>query len=124
MEEQPYIPPKIANPGNIIHCSGGHLGCKLAHENEAPFPEQLAEFFVKSFCPPGGAVLDPFGGSGTTIAVAEKTGRKWVAIDIRQSQCDLMYRRINEARQEPEELLIDQAGQGSLFAPRKKGEEV
>jgi len=87
---------KIANPGNIIHCSGGHLGSKLAHENEAPFPEKLAEFFIKSFCPPGGIVLDPFLGSGTTCAVAKKLGRRYIGVDIRQSQIELTQRRLNE----------------------------
>lgn len=89
-----YKPPKKANPGNVIKCSGGHLGNKLAHENEAPFPEKLAEFMIRSFCPPNGIVLDPFCGSGTTCAVAKKWGRKYIGIDIRQSQVDLTNRRL------------------------------
>lgn len=93
-----YKPPKLANPGNIIEChgGGGHLGSKLAHENEAPFPEKLAEFFVRSFCPPGGVVLDPFCGSGTTLAVAKRLGRAAIGIDIRESQTDLTHKRIDE----------------------------
>jgi len=94
VEAQPYIPPKLANPGNVIQCSGGHLGSKLAHENEAPFPEKLAEFFIKSFCPPGGIVLDPFLGSGTTAAVAKQEGRGYIGIDIRESQIELTQRRL------------------------------
>lgn len=98
-KQQGYIAPKKANPGNVIKCSvgGGALGSKLAHENEAPFPEKLAEFFIKSFCPPGGTVLDPFGGSGTTIAAAIKSGRNAIGMDIRESQIELMERRIEEA---------------------------
>jgi len=99
VEEQPYIPPKIANPGNVIQCSGGHLGSKLAHENEAPFPEKLAEFFIKSFCKPGGVVLDPFSGSGTTAAVAKKNGRHYIGIDCRQSQIELAERRLKEVKE-------------------------
>ncbi len=96
---QNYKPPKLANPGNIINCGcagGGHIGSQLAHENEAPFPEYLSEFFVRSFCPPEGIVLDPFCGSGTTLAVARKTGRNGIGIDIRQSQVDLTLRRLKE----------------------------
>ena len=102
-----YTLPAIANPGNVLNFNvgKGHMGSKLAHENEAPFPEKLAEFFIRSFCPPGRIVLDPFSGSGTTMAVAEKTGRKWIGIDVRQSQVKLSNRRIKEAR----------AGQGALF---------
>ena len=91
---------KVANPGNVIKCSGGHVGSKLAHENEAPFPEKLAEFFVKSFCPPKGTVLDPFSGSGTTIAVADKNGRNGIGIDVRESQIELAQRRLQEARED------------------------
>ena len=98
-EKRGYFLPKISNPGNVVDCGvvgGGHMGNKLAHENEGPFPEKLAEFFIKSFCPPGGIALDPFSGSGTTAAVAEALGRKWIAIDIRQSQCDLTKKRLEQ----------------------------
>lgn len=93
-----FSQPKLANPGNLIKLTvgGGHLGSKLAHENEAPFPEKLAEFFIKSFCPPQGIVLDPFLGSGTTVCVADDLGRKYLGIDIRQSQIDLTLRRLAE----------------------------
>lgn len=95
-----YKPPERVNPGNVIDCGaagGGNIGSLLAHENEAPFPEQLAEFFVRSFCPPGGFVLDPFGGSGTTAAVALRLGRNAVSVDIRASQGVLTKKRIQEA---------------------------
>lgn len=90
--------PDITNPGDVISCTvgGGHLGSKLAHENEAPFPEKLAEFFIKSFCPPGGIVLDPFSGSGTTIAVAKKNYRNGIGIDVRASQVELGQKRLEE----------------------------
>lgn len=95
-----YRPPKLANPGNIIRCvvGGGVMGSKLCHENEAPFPERLAEFFVRSFCPPGGLVLDPFAGSGTTLAVAERWERRWVGVELRPDQVALCWRRLKEER--------------------------
>lgn len=97
-----YKPPEKANPGNVIKChgGGGHQGHPLAHENEAPFPLGLAEFFVKSFCPPCGTVLDPFGGSGTVLHAAAINGRNGIAIDIRESQCDLMRRRMADVEQQ------------------------
>ncbi|HDY64793.1 MAG TPA: hypothetical protein ENH84_00995 [Phycisphaerae bacterium] len=96
-----FYPPAIANPGNVVHCKvgGGQMGSKIAHENEAPFPESLAEFFVRSFCPPGGTVLDPFCGSGTVAAVCEQAYRDSIGIDIRQSQVDLTQQRIKEAKE-------------------------
>lgn len=44
-------------------------------------PETLLERIIKSSSNPGDIVLDSFMGSGTSIAVAEKTGRKWIGID-------------------------------------------
>jgi hypothetical protein len=95
-----YKVPAKSNPGNIVRCKAGGwvMGSRIAHENEAPFPESLAEFFIKSFCPEGGTVLDPFGGSGTVAAVCEKLGRNSISIDIRESQTELQRRRIEEAK--------------------------
>lgn len=83
-----YNDPEVCNPGNVIKglVGSGGLGWADAHENEAPFPEWLAEFFVRSFCPPDGVVLDPFSGSGTTVSVAVKCGRSGVGVDARESQ--------------------------------------
>ena len=94
--QQGYNPPKLANPGNVIECNvgGGRMGSMLAHENEAPFPEKLAEAFVLSFCPKGGTVLDCFCGSGTTLAVAVRNEREAIGIDVRESQVELSRRRL------------------------------
>lgn len=93
-------PPKIANPGNCIivkaRVGGGHMGGDaFCSQNEAPFPEKLAEFFVLSFCPPGGLCCDPFSGSGTTAAVSHRHGRNFVGCDLRQSQVDLGLKRVS-----------------------------
>lgn len=93
-----YSPPKIANPGNVVRArvGGGHMGSRLCHEGEAPFPERLAEFFVRTFCPEGGVCCDPFSGSGTTAAVAFKWGRRGVYCDLRDSQVELTRKRVAE----------------------------
>ncbi len=44
-------------------------------------PEALLERVISSASQPGDLVLDAFAGSGTTLAVAEKLGRKWIGID-------------------------------------------
>ncbi len=44
-------------------------------------PEQLLERIIRSSSNEGDVVLDAFAGSGTTAAVAEKLGRRWVALD-------------------------------------------
>jgi hypothetical protein len=45
-------------------------------------PELLLERLIKSSSSEGGLVLDCFCGSGTTAAVAEKLGRRWIACDL------------------------------------------
>lgn len=86
------------NPGNIVECGQGrHLGSTIAHEGDAPFPERLPNFFIRSFVPPGGTVYDPFGGTGTTLAAAIKCGRRFISCDIRESQIKLMQRRVRQA---------------------------
>jgi hypothetical protein len=96
MCDQVYLPPTKANPGNVlkVNVGGGVLGHPFAHENEAPYPVALVEFFIKSLCPPGGRVLDPFCGSGTTADAAERTGRNSIMCDLRASQCELTRRRL------------------------------
>lgn len=44
-------------------------------------PEALLARIISSASKPGDLVLDAFAGSGTTLAVAEKLGRKWIGID-------------------------------------------
>ncbi|MFH0907472.1 MAG: DNA methyltransferase [bacterium] len=45
-------------------------------------PEELLERILKASSNPGDLVADFFGGSGTTAAVAEKLGRKWITTDL------------------------------------------
>ena len=92
-----YKAPLLANPGNIIDCGsggGGQMGSEYAHENEAPFPLKLADFFVRSFCPPRGVVCDPFLGSGTVAEAALVNGRDFVGGDIRESQLEITRKRL------------------------------
>lgn len=44
-------------------------------------PESLLQRVIATSSSPGDIVLDAFGGSGTTCAVAEKLGRRWIGID-------------------------------------------
>lgn len=48
----------------------------------AQFPEALVEPCILAGCPVGGLVLDPFCGSGTVGAVAERLDRRWVGVDL------------------------------------------
>lgn len=116
--------PDISNPGTLISTGVGgsrRLGAHLAHENEAPFPEALAEHFIRSFCPEGGTVLDPFSGSATTVATALRHGRRGIGFDLRRSQCELGARRIPDSLRPVSKLDVGATikpatGQMTLFA--------
>jgi DNA modification methylase len=58
----------------------------------AVMPLTLAERAVQAGCRPGGTVLDPFSGSGTTGLAAAKHGRKYVGIDLNAGYLDLSLR--------------------------------
>jgi site-specific DNA-methyltransferase (adenine-specific) len=122
-----YQPPARANPGNCIlgiPVGGGLLGHDLAHENEAPFPQRLAEWFIRSHCPVGGLVLDPFSGSGTTVAAALRLGRRGIGLDIRLSHARLAKDRVEhpqapkQRRRKPWASLSPDNGWRSLIASR------
>lgn len=49
--------------------------------HEAEFPEELARRVIRLFSPPGGTVLDPFVGTGTTTKAARALGRRWIGFD-------------------------------------------
>jgi DNA modification methylase len=58
----------------------------------AVMPKMLAERAILAGCKPGGTVLDPFSGSGTTGLAATKHGRKYVGIDLSSDYLDLSLR--------------------------------
>jgi DNA modification methylase len=54
------------------------------------------EFFVKSFSDAGDAILDPFTGSGTTMAAAHVLDRVGYGCEISPAYCDVILRRIGD----------------------------
>lgn len=58
--------------------------------------EGLLEIFIKASSNPGDLVLDAFVGSGTTCAVAQKLGRRWIGIDINKGAIQLTSKRIQK----------------------------
>mgnify|MGYP001565588677 CR=1 FL=1 len=48
----------------------------------AQFPLELPEVCIKASTRPGDVVLDPFAGSGTTLEVAKRLGRKYIGIEL------------------------------------------
>lgn len=64
-----------------------------AGSHYAVFPPELVKLLVAEMCPPGGTVLDPFVGSGTTLMVCSGMGRNSVGIDLDERNVDLAVER-------------------------------
>lgn len=62
----------------------------------ATFPEKLVEPCILAGSPLGGTVLDPFVGSGTTLAVAQRLGRKAIGTDISSEYLELASKRLEK----------------------------
>jgi DNA modification methylase len=70
--------PKGANPGDVWEINTESF--RDAHF--ATFPVQLPQRCILAGCRPGGTVLDPFNGSATTGNATQRTGRRYIGIDI------------------------------------------
>lgn len=70
--------------------SWAYTGNKL-HPTQKPLPALLP--LIEAFAPPGCLVLDPFAGSGSTLAAAQMLGRPYLGIEL-----DAAYHGIAEAR--------------------------
>lgn len=57
-------------------------------------PLELLDLLVRACCPPGGTVLDPCCGSGTTLVAALKSGRHAIGLDINPDAVRLAKRRL------------------------------
>jgi site-specific DNA-methyltransferase (adenine-specific) len=56
---------------------------------------------VKASCPPGGVVLDPFMGSGTTALAAKRCGRDFVGFELNPAYCEIIESRLAAPAAEP-----------------------
>lgn len=60
----------------------------------ATFPPELPENCIKAGCPPGGVVLDPFFGAGTTGLVADRLQRDCIGIELNPEYAEMARARI------------------------------
>lgn len=66
-------------------------GAKL---HRATFSEELVKIPVLTTTPPGGVVLDPFAGTGTSLLFARRNGLRAIGIDIKEDYCEIMKRSL------------------------------
>jgi site-specific DNA-methyltransferase (adenine-specific) len=57
-------------------------------------PAGILRPLIEYACPPGGLVLDPFAGSGSTAVAARLTGRRTVLIEADERYCEVIAKRL------------------------------
>ena len=83
-------------PGSPGAIASAYAGCtETPRQNHHPTvkPVALMRWLVRLICPPGGLVLDPFMGSGTTGVACMQEGREFIGVE-----CEPEYIAIAEAR--------------------------
>lgn len=64
-------------------------------------PEALLERIIKASSDEGSIIADFFSGSGTTAAVAERLGRRWIAADLGKPACMITRKRLIDQNAKP-----------------------
>ena len=92
---------KIMNPtkvkGNVwTYATGkGHVTSdEIAYEHPALMHEELVTDLINAFSNPNELVFDPMCGSGTTLKMAKRLGRRWLGTDMSEKYVRLARRRL------------------------------
>jgi DNA modification methylase len=89
------------NPGDVWQSATAHY----TDAHFATYPESLVRRIIRAGCPPGGIVLDPFMGAGTTAVVAEAEGRQWIGIELNPDFVTQAEARLARARAKQSEQV-------------------
>jgi site-specific DNA-methyltransferase (adenine-specific) len=84
----------IGNIWTDINPINSQAAERLGYPTQKPLA--LLERIISASSNPGDVVLDPFCGCGTTVAAAQKLGRRWIGIDITHLSIALQKYRLKE----------------------------
>ena len=89
------------NPNNVKY-GIERLNTPNKQNNSHPTvkPLKLMEYLVNLITPPGGIVLDPFAGSGTTCMACKKLGFRYIGIDQSKEYCEIARSRIKAVKED------------------------
>ncbi len=82
------------NPKDLWSVSRLHREHPERADHPTQKPLEIIERMLKASCPPGGVVLDPFLGSGTTAIAAKRCGRHFVGFELNRDYCDIIEARL------------------------------
>jgi site-specific DNA-methyltransferase (adenine-specific) len=70
--------------------------CHGYAEHPTQKPLEILEPLIRYSVPPGGSVMDPFMGSGSTLVVAKRLGLSAVGIEIEERFCEIAAKRLSQ----------------------------
>lgn len=82
------------NPKDVWSVSRLHKEDPERADHPTQKPLEIIERMVRASCPPGGIVLDPFMGSGTTAIAARRCGRHFVGFELNPDYCQIIQDRL------------------------------
>lgn len=85
------------NPKDLWSISRIHRQDPERADHPTQKPLEIVERMVLSSCPPGGLVLDPFTGSGTTAVACVRHGRRFVGFEINPDYVRVAQERVADA---------------------------
>lgn len=91
--------PMGKNPGDVWAIPNVKANHIEKTDHPCQFPIALAQRLVKSLCPEGGTVLDPFMGSGSTGAASAIENRNFIGIELDPNYFDIARKRIELAEE-------------------------
>lgn len=92
---------ELALPSDVWYIATINGMAKERLNYATPKPEALLERIIKASSNEGDLVCDFFGGSGTTAAVAERLGRRWITCDIGKPASLVMRKRFIDQEVNP-----------------------
>ena len=99
------------NPKDLWSVSRLHREHPEREDHPTQKPLEIVERMVKASCPPGGVVLDPFMGTGTTAVAAKRCGRNFVGFELNPDYCAAIDKRLAGLDRQPGlNAPLDQAG--------------
>jgi len=81
----------------IWEIKGARQSNNKVKRRTAEFPEELVERLIRMFSLIGDRILDPFAGTGTTLAVAKRLGRNSIGYEIDRSFLPIIEEKLKQA---------------------------
>src|SRR5690606_29267470 len=75
------------------------MGGKVENNHPTVKPIKLMRYLCRLITPPGGIILDPFAGSGTTLIAAVQEGFNAIGIEREPEYCDIIRQRMAVVQQ-------------------------